>query len=155
MSICRVCQGKKRLCKKCIGEIFPFSQYDNDNDYEINPFLKRTSHHSNLFNKLNQAFVQDQEIGEDENDTVNQIECKHFDIEEFKNLRMNPKKSFSLFHLNVASLSLNFDDLHTILTTINLNFDIIGITETRLKITYLLVLTLGQNKLIFCLRAQR
>ena len=131
MSTCRVCKGKHGFCKKCIGEILPFSKYENE--LETNPILKRTSHLSNLFNELNEAFVQEQEIGEDESDTVNKIECKYFDIEEFKNLQLNSKKSFSLFHLNVASLSLNSDDLHTILTATNFEFDIIGISETRIK----------------------
>ena len=43
------------------------------------------------------------------------------------------ENSFSFFHLNVASLPLNFESLHATLSLLNHNFDIIGITETRLK----------------------
>ena len=40
--------------------------------------------------------------------------------------------SLSLFHLNVCSLSTNFDQLHNLLIQLNLELDFIGITETRL-----------------------
>ena len=43
------------------------------------------------------------------------------------------KGNLSLLHLNIASLALHFDELHTLLATSNTNFDIIGITETGFK----------------------
>ena len=44
-----------------------------------------------------------------------------------------PKTSFSIFHLNIASLSAHIDELRTLLDILNHPFDIIGITETRIK----------------------
>ena len=38
-----------------------------------------------------------------------------------------------MFHINIASLSANFDELKTLLDILNHPFDIIGITETRIK----------------------
>ena len=35
--------------------------------------------------------------------------------------------------MNIASLTYNFDQLHTLLSEIIINFDFIGVTESRLK----------------------
>ena len=37
---------------------------------------------------------------------------------------------FSLFHMNVRSLSLHFDELVSTLATLKINFDVIGVSET-------------------------
>ena len=39
---------------------------------------------------------------------------------------------FSLFHVNIRSLSKHFDELHSLISTLfTVNFDVIGITETK------------------------
>jgi hypothetical protein len=43
------------------------------------------------------------------------------------------KNNFSMFHLNLASLSLHLDDLKTILSVLDHPFDIIAISETKIK----------------------
>ena len=49
---------------------------------------------------------------------------------------LNIKDShFSLFHLNIASLSLHFDELKNLLGLLGHGFDIIGITETKFQTT--------------------
>ena len=52
------------------------------------------------------------------------------------------KDFLSLFHLNIAPLSKNKEELETILNMIDLKFDAIGITETKLKLTNILHLIL-------------
>ena len=42
-------------------------------------------------------------------------------------------KSLSLLHLNICSLSKNFDNFCILLKEINMNFDIIALTESRIK----------------------
>ena len=42
-------------------------------------------------------------------------------------------KGTDFFHMNISSLTYNFDQLHALLSEISINFDIIGITESRLK----------------------
>ena len=39
-----------------------------------------------------------------------------------------------LFHLNISSLTYNFDQLHTLLAGLDIKLNVIGITETRLKL---------------------
>ena len=59
------------------------------------------------------------------------INCKYVDLNSFD--YKNKKGCISLFHLNIASLSKNKDELETILNMIDLKFDVIGITETKIK----------------------
>ena len=62
-----------------------------------------------------------------------QIKCQYTDISEFNIAKQNSLKSFSLLHLNTASLVCHFDDLSSMLSLLNLDFDVIGISETRIK----------------------
>ena len=43
-----------------------------------------------------------------------------------------PKTSFTIFHMNIASLQLYIDDLKLLLNLLNHKFSVIGITETRI-----------------------
>ena len=39
--------------------------------------------------------------------------------------------NFSLFHVNIRSLSKHFDELHSLLYSSKIPFDVIGVTETK------------------------
>ena len=58
------------------------------------------------------------------------INCNYEDIESFKYIPN--KKNFSLFHLNIASITKHKDELETIINILDYNFDIMGITETKI-----------------------
>ena len=60
------------------------------------------------------------------------ILSKYYSSSEFLKAKF-PKHPFSMFHLNIASLSAHFDELKTLLTVLNHPFDVIGISETRIK----------------------
>ena len=124
MSSCGKCINSLGLCKKCSRETFPFPLSSEEN---------RSKTNRSFFDMLNNNIDKIQETGEDEQEDPFQAESKYYDIEQFNNVGMNNNKMFSIFHLNVASLTLNFDDLHTMLSTLNIDFDVIGITETRIK----------------------
>ena len=56
--------------------------------------------------------------------------------EKLRSLRVkykDNKHEFSLFHLNIASLSKHKDELETILMMLKYKFDIIGISETKIQ----------------------
>ena len=59
------------------------------------------------------------------------IESKYYSPAEFISAKI-PKKSFSILHLNIASLQGHIDELKSLLTLLNHPIDVIGITETRL-----------------------
>ena len=60
--------------------------------------------------------------------------CQYRDFGYFQNFSEKFKsKSLSLLHLNICSLSKNFDNFCILLKEINMNFDIIALTESRIK----------------------
>ena len=59
---------------------------------------------------------------------------KYRDTYYSKNLTKDFKrKALSFFHMNVCSLTKNFDDFNRLLNELNVSFDILAVTETRIK----------------------
>ena len=69
---------------------------------------------------------------EEENFLSNSVNCKYYELHEFKEIQ-NKTKCFSALHLNISSLDKHFDKLYNLLAESNHHFEIIGITETRLS----------------------
>ena len=46
--------------------------------------------------------------------------------------KVDTKSSLGLFHVNIASLNLHYDELRFVLSRLNYDFDILGITEHKL-----------------------
>ena len=83
----------------------------------------------NLMNQLNN-FTDDEKENE-----LKLPNCKYREIDYFQKLSKNFKrKTLSLFHMNVCSLTKNFDDFNILLNDLNVNFDILAITESHIKI---------------------
>ena len=59
------------------------------------------------------------------------INSKYYSPTEFIDAKFS-KKSFTMIHLNIASLQYHIDELRTLLSLIGHPFDVICITETRL-----------------------
>ena len=74
------------------------------------------------------------------NDTIDNPEhvenFKYYEIPDIKNLnRANENfKQLSLFHLNISSLPFHFEELTSVLDESKYKFDILGISESRLKL---------------------
>ena len=65
---------------------------------------------------------------------LNLPNCKYRDTDYFENLTKDFKrKPLSFFHVNVCSLTKNFDDFNILLSDLNVGFNILAITETRIK----------------------
>lgn len=60
----------------------------------------------------------------DENLNLN-ISSQYCTVEEVAAMAV-PDKDLSLFHMNIRSLSLHFDELHALLSCLNINFQVIG-----------------------------
>ena len=89
---------------------------------------KPTDAFVNLMNQLD-SFPDDEKENE-----LNLPNCKYKDTDYFKNLNKDfKKKALSFFHINVCSLTKNFDDYNILLSDLNVSFDILAITETRIK----------------------
>ena len=59
------------------------------------------------------------------------IDSKYYKPEEFIAAKI-PKNTFSILHLNIASLQAHIDDLKNLLAILDHPFHIIGITETKI-----------------------
>ena len=82
----------------------------------------------NIMSQLNN-FTDDKKQNE-----LNLPNCKYRDTDYFKNLTKDFKrKALSFFHMNVCSLTKNFDYFNILLRELNVSFDILAITETRIK----------------------
>ena len=118
------------VCPVCLSQSLPFSPYVN-----VQENLTK-SPYNELFSHLNQCLENIQENKED--DEVNNLNiplnCSYMNITEFNDKCSESGKNFSLFHLNVASLSLNFENLNSALCSINQDFDVIGVSETRINV---------------------
>ena len=58
------------------------------------------------------------------------LSSKYFKLHE-------PHESLSFFHLNISSLPFHFEEFSTLLSTYKLPFDLLGITESQLRINKL------------------
>ena len=117
------------FCINCISKNLPFSTNAPLPNNLIN------SQYKELFTHLNQRLesIQEIEVDDDNNGFNIPLKCQYMDITEFNDTFSPKEVNFSLFHLNVASLTLNFENLNASLQTLNLDFDVIGISETRIR----------------------
>ena len=74
----------------------------------------------------------DDDISAENTDNKSGVNCKYYDTRQFSDLNVSPN-NFSLFHMNIASLSLHFDELKILLNQLGHDFNIIGITETKFQ----------------------
>ena len=82
----------------------------------------------NIINQLNK-FTDDEKETE-----LNLPNYEYRDTDYLKNLIKDFKrKVLSFCHMNVWSLTKNFDDFTILLSDLNVSFDILAITETRIK----------------------
>ena len=82
----------------------------------------------NLMNQLNN-FTDDKKENE-----MKLPNFKYKDIDNSLKLSRNFKrKTLSSFHMNVSSLTKNFDHFNMLLNDLNVNFYILAITESRIK----------------------
>ena len=73
------------------------------------------------------------DFGIDEN-LIHTKDSKYYEIPEFSKLSHDVKDGFSLFHLNIRSLSAHLTELSQLLSCFNFMFDLLGICETKEQI---------------------
>ena len=71
----------------------------------------------------------------DENDEIfsSMVNSQYYDIKKFNTLKFDKQSSFSLMHVNIASLNAHIDELRTVLSRFKQSFDVIGISEHKIK----------------------
>ena len=61
---------------------------------------------------------------------IHSVNCHYFNVSEISELKVTIQ-DLSLFHINSMSLTLHFDQLHSLISNLKIPFDLIGITENR------------------------
>ena len=61
------------------------------------------------------------------------VNSKYYDINKFNKIKYDKESSFSMLHVNIASLNAHIDDLRTVLSRLKPEIDIIGISEHKIK----------------------
>ena len=120
------------MCIICNREHLPYYDSGTDARRDFNQEYVVSEDMKLFFRGLND--LNDQQHNKTSNDDPDLspiINCKYIDIDTFKIHKID-KKSFSILHLNIASLGAHKDELEAILSQLNFQFDVIGITETRI-----------------------
>ena len=61
---------------------------------------------------------------------IHKVNSKYDDIIDFPQIKKN-SHAFSIFHLNIRSLSAHLEELQLLINALKINFDVVGISETK------------------------
>ena len=99
--------------------------------------LAPTGNQKILFDQLNEAIqksIIEINNSDEHNDTdAPTIDCKYYSVDEFRNQKFNPKKTFSIFHMNIHSADLHIEELRVALQLLDFQFDFICISESKIQ----------------------
>ena len=93
-----------------------FSNDQNDYLSNLNKKLKRTT----------------SDLSEDDEDST-LTNCNYYKINEFIEAKFDSSKSFSIFHINIHSIQLHFEELKLLIQLMDFKFDILAISESKLE----------------------
>ena len=121
-------------CTPCVSNFLPFSSLDQE---EFGLTMEAKDLPSRDYLLLSPTFRVNSLIqnlgGNGDNDYVCDLtNSKYYTPSEFLSANF-PKNNFSMFHINIASLSLHIDDLRTLLHVLDHPFDVIAVSETKIK----------------------
>ena len=137
ISLQKYCELSNWLCDSCTISELPFSDLDNCRfgltlhgkeipDQENLDILPSFTIRSLLDKISGNITIQTDDFLSDS------IDSKYYTPDEFISSKIS-KSCFSIFHLNIASLSGHIDDLIALLALLDHPFSIIGITETKIR----------------------
>ena len=84
-------------------------------------------------NKLNNLIKRTSVESSEDDDNLSLTNCKYYKINEFIEAKFELTKSFSIFHINIHSIQLHFEELKLLLQLIDFKFDILAISESKLE----------------------
>ena len=114
------------------SQIFPFFFFDKSQLLQLNgidlPSQLKLLESYDVKSKLT-SMPGLHDFDTDEN-LIHKVNSKYYDIMDFSDVKDNAHQ-FSLFHVNLRSLSVHHDELRLLLNALKCCFDIIGISETK------------------------
>ena len=117
-------KNKFPMCINCRENTLPFQKPDK----EINTKINANNDVRKFFETINNDNLKN--IIDKNDDETAPIDCKYVDYDSFDHIE--DEKKLSLFHMNIASLAKNKEELETSLQILNFKFDIIALTETKI-----------------------
>ena len=124
-------------CTSCLSKTMPFSSLDRE-DFCITMQAKEHLFGDHI--TLNPSFrirslldnIGGNSNWENEDYVCDLTNSKYYTPSEFLTSKFS-KDFFSMFHINIASLSLHLDDLKILLSLLDYPFDVIAVSETKIK----------------------
>jgi len=128
----------KWICINCIKSNLPFGTINDktfylnskgiNNDCELDKLnFSLSQSDKQMTNQISKMIVENTDPDNDNNF------CKYYETDDFVKASFENISSFSVFHLNIASLQFHFEELKILLKMLDFDFDCIMITETKLK----------------------
>ena len=135
------------VCLPCKSDIVPFTDLNN-NQFDV-LLDKGINYHDDeninfapsgdqkiLFEQLNIA-IKSSMIEIESNSDHDSIEaptldCRYYNIDEFRKEKFKQEKTFSVFHMNIHSIDLHIEELRTALQLLDFKFDFICISESKI-----------------------
>ena len=119
-------------CPKCYESIIPFTTISNEELYQTNQgrkikftaVTKKASPNQDLIDQFNDAM---------DDPMSGKFSTKYYEPHELTPLMETTINKLSFLHLNISSLCYHIEEPTTLLSEHKLTFDIIGISESRLK----------------------
>ena len=125
------------LCNKCLLRNLPFSNLDqSDFLLTLEGKLFDENLRLNLFPSFSTQTLLDTIPGqcyfETDEFLSDSISSKYYTPTEFLKAKIS-KNSFSVFHMNIASLQLHINELRSLISLLDHPFSVIGISETKIR----------------------
>ena len=123
-------------CPKCLQHELPFNSIDDDSfKLTLGALFEQGNLNLKLLPSINIRTLLDKITGEVNlfsEVRLNKTSSKYYDAHEFSLRNFDVDSSFGVLHINIASLSKNFEELTIFLKLLQYNFKVIGISETRI-----------------------
>ena len=121
-------------CIDCSKDFFPYSSLT-----DIELLSTKQGKKIKFLATRQKCRIQENVLTNRLNNTLNDSDLMHassyYHIDEFnETFDPNVFNGLNVVHFNISSLSYDFDQLHTPLSNLKINFDILGVTESRLRI---------------------
>ena len=101
--------------------------HDDENDIDF--LLPSKNARLKTINEVRHKPLDDNDNDEDYiHQTMN---CNYYSPDEFVKSNFVESKTFSVFHLNIHSITKHIDELRILVAILNLRFDVIAITESK------------------------
>lgn len=110
------------------GVNYHFDEYESE-------LTQLTTDQINYVNRFKAALSRSK--NDDDDDSENSIhphDCNYYNPNEFSEAKFDQNRSFSVLHLNIASIEMHIEELRTMLFLLNFKFDIIAISESKVKL---------------------